>query len=278
MNNKLKLKSLLLFSFFLLSLVSQGNAQNLTVGVNVGDSFNFKITKNDFTSSTTKSYIQTLIDFYNVDELVVNGNYDFSSILKTLNETLVPSVGDVLGVTVTQLPQNDALSGKLNYTYGSTTKEILTGFMIGTPITITDWSFWNGSIYNLPSYITEGVLVPHVDMNSETFNASISITFNSVPSDLQSQGFNKLVFRLEAFYNATTGVANKESLSIELKNPSISIPIVQTFSFEKTTNPTTSDANNTSNNGSGPIPGFELIALVSGFVLLSGYYRLRKNN
>ena len=223
MKNKTLFKALIVFSFLLLGTIGQGQAQSVSsVGVTVGDSFNFKVTKNDFTAVQTKAYVAQLLDYYNVSALTVNSNYDFSSIIETLNETMVPSVGDIIGFTVTQLPSNDAVSGKLNFTYGTTTEEMTTGFIIGTPVVFTDWAFWNTTVNELNNYATDlgGFIDASVQQDTNVFNFSVTITFTTVPDELSQNGFTSLIASLDGSYNKSTGILISESFKIDLKSSS----------------------------------------------------------
>ena len=272
MNNKLLIKSLILFSFLLIGSIGQGQVlgQDVSnVGVSVGDSFNYKITKNDFTQ--TSAYINELITFYGIENISSSYNFDFSSLIETLNATIVPGEGSVLGVTVAQIPGTDAV-GALNYTYGSTTKTITTGFLLGTPVTFMDWSFWKDLLYALQDKYgtnSEPVITAGVYNDTSTFNATLSIQYNTVPADLASNGFTSLTVSMDAKYDATTGVVNSETFSITLGGQQV--PVVNTFSFQKTTASLTSKSDtNTSS------PGFEAIALLGALPVVAVFYRRRK--
>lgn len=279
MKNKLLFEALFLFSFLLIGAIGQGQAQDVSkVGVAVGDSFNFEISQNDFYSAST-NYLNYLLTYYNdtLSSYTVNSNYNLTSIINTLNETIKPNVGDVIGITVVQLPNSNSLSGMLNYTYGSTTKEVLTGFLIGTPVTTTDWSSWiqflNG-IYKSSS--TDGYqIITGAYSNAQTFNATISITFTSVPTQLSNLGYQSLSVDLYAYYNATTGVLNSEKLDLKIAGSPSGPTSVQNFAFTRT-NKQLSSNTNTSSNGSGPVPGFEAIAVLVALPVVAALYKRRK--
>jgi hypothetical protein len=265
MNNKLIVKFLIITAFLLVSSIGVGaQAQDVSqVGVNVGDTFNFKVTQNDFSSSS--SYLNELFTFYNISDLSTNSQYDFSSLMETINATTTPGKGSVVGITVAQLPSSSSSSvtGALNYTYGSTTKTVVTGFLIGTPVTLIDWASWKTVLYNLQTTDTSAdpQITPGVFQNDATFNASLSVTFGEVPSELANNGFISLTVKMDAYYNATTGVLNSEKIALTLTNSNSQLNILQEFAFARTTKSLTSSTNtNTSST-----PGFEFVPFLSVF-------------
>jgi hypothetical protein len=277
MNNKLFFKFLIITAFLLIGTIGIGQvqAQDVShVGVKVGDSFNYKVTKNDFASSL--SYFNELFTYYNISELSTNSQYNFSYLMQTINQTISPGVDSVVGITVVQLPTStsDSVTGALNYTFGSTTKTVTTGFLIGTPVTFTDWSFWKTSLYNIATTTDSSAdpqIVTGVFNNSETFNATVSVTFAEVPDSLANSGYNSLSVSLDAFYNATTGVLNSETITLKLQG---TVPLTQQFTFERTTQPLTSNSN--TNTATSSTPGFEALAVLSAIPVVAVYYK-RKN-
>lgn len=268
MNQKTLLKSVFVILFISFSLFSQANAQDISkVGVSVGDSFNYKVTQNDFSSNSYNINVTELASFYNLTTLASSSEYDFSSLANSLNASLLPGVGDVFGVKVLSLPDTaTSLSGKLEFNYGSMSKNVTTGFFIGTPVVFKDWSFWKTFLYSLNNQTSEPTVTPGVYNNTQTFNATLSIHYSTVPKELDS--FDSLTVNLEAYYDAVTGVLNSEMLQIVLANSQLPEPVTQTFSFARTVEPVTA---NTSSKltSSGPVPGFEFIALLGGLSVLS---------
>ncbi len=277
MNNKLLIKFSIITAFLLIGTIGMGaQAQDVSqVGVKVGDSFNFEVTQNDFSSSS--SYLNQLFTFYNISDLSTNTQYDFSSLMQTINETTTPGVGSVVGITVAQLPSSSSSSvtGALNYTYGSTTKTVVTGFLIGTPVTITDWQSWKTAIYNLKT--TDSSADPQIEpgffigtSSSSPVNVTLMVTFAEVPTELANVGFSSLSVSLDASYNATSGVLFSESVSLILKG---SAPTqTQTFSIARTDKSLTSNTNTITNS----TPGFEVLALLGAIPLVAVYHK-RKN-
>lgn len=267
MNQKTLIKSFLITLFIFASLFSQAKAQDISnVGVSVGDSFNFKVTQNDFSSNSYDINITELVSYYNLTSFNASSQYDFSSLSKTLNASLLPSVGDVFGVKVLSLPDSTTSpTGKLEFDYGTMSKNVTTGFIIGTPVVFKDWSFWKTFLYSLNNQTSEPTVTPGVYNNTQTFNATLSIQFSSVPPQLSS--FNSLTLNVEAYYNAMTGVLNSETFQLVLTNSQLSQPVTQTFSFARTTEPVTSNSSKITS--SGPVPGFEFIALIGGLSVLA---------
>lgn len=276
MNRNLFIKFLLLTSFLVLGSFSQVQAQESLVGVNVGDSFNYKVTANDFSSSQTGVNISDLISYYNFSQITLGTNYDFDSVIQSLNASLIPSVNDVFGVTVTQLPGSSS-SGAVSFNYGSATKDVTTGFMVGTPVTTLNWTYWHDFVYELSSSTTDPTIVPGVYSNAQTFNATLTLTYSSVPQVLADKGFSQLSLDIEVYYDATTGVLNQEIFVVTASNPSVStLKATQTFSFERTDQALSSNQDNTSSNGSGPVPGFESVAALGSFVVLALYVNRKR--
>lgn len=265
-------KSLLIFSFLLLGTIGQGQAQDISnVGVQVGDTFNYEVLANDFSGNT--SYITYLLNYYNFSDYSISSEYNLTSVISVFNSSLVPNTNSVVGVTVVQLPTTNTLSGELNYTYGSVTKTVLTGFLLFTPVTFKDWNFWYKNLYNLQttSSIAEPTINVGVYNNSQTFNATLSITFSQVPDNLASLGYSSLTLELEAYYDATTGVANSEILNLKLNG---NYPTVKSFEIARTNKALTSNSN--TNIATNSTPGFEVFALLSALPVVAVYYRRRK--
>ena len=274
MKKSLIIKSLIIFSFLLLGTFGQGQAQDVSnVGVQVGDTFNYVVLANDFTSSTP--YLTFLLNYYNFSEYSVSSEYNLTNVIQTFNASIIPNVNDVVGVTVAQLPTPNTLSGELTYNYGSFNKTILTGFLLFTPVTFRDWSFWKTNLYNLDttSPTAEPSITASVFNNLQTFNASLSLTFTQIPDNLTKLGYSSLTLELDAYYNATSGVANSEAINLKLNG---AYPTVQSFEISRTSRSLSSNANNSSSNGSGPVPGFEAIALIGALPVVAIYYRRRK--
>ena len=270
---KILVKTIIVFSLLLISIVGQGQAQDVTnIGVQVGDTFKFKVTKNDFTASSSRVYLKELVDYYNISDLGINSQFDFTSIIEALNETMTPSAGNTITVSVTELPTMDSLSGKVNVSFASTSKEVLTGFLIGTPVTFADWNFWKGLIndYNGKTYDNGGIsVVTELSNNTETFNTSIVITLSNIPSELSSAGISSLKVTLEANYNATSGVLNDEIFKIALQG-SGTLAGSQTFSISRSANAVVDTT------ATGATPGFELVALIGGMIALTTIFNKKR--
>ena len=275
MKQKTLLKSSIIILFFMASMFSQAKAQDISmVGVSVGDSFNFKVTQNDFSSNSYDINMTELATFYNVSSLTQSSQYDFSTLVDTLNASLLPGVGKVFGVKVLSLPDSNSISGKLQFDYGTSSKDVVTGFFIGTPVTIIDWRFWKDFLYGLNDQTGEPIVSPGVYNNTQTFNATLNIQYSTVPKEL-STNFDSLALNIEAYYDAQTGVLNKEVFQVILISAKINTPITQTFSFERSTDAVSTNTSN-SNGASGPVPGFEFVALLSGLSVVAIFYNRKR--
>lgn len=285
MNNKLLLKFTIITAFLLIGSIGAVQAQDSqSVGVKVGDSFNFEVTQNDFTQSA--SYLSDLLSSVNTSQLSsdynMSSSFNVSTIMQSFNVSQIPAQGTVFGVTVVQLPStplsfdsfnsSDNLTGALNVTDGSTTKTVTTGFLLGTPVASTNWTFWKTALYKLQT--TDSSANPQVTVGAypgtTTFNATVDVTFQ-LPSSLTSNStytFKSVKVALAASYDATTGVLNSESVALTLQG---TIPVTNTFAIARTTKPLT-----TTNSVTSSTPGFEAIMLLAALPVVAIYYK-RKN-
>ncbi len=283
MNNKYLFKFLIITAFLLIGTVGigQAQAQDVNVNVKVGDSFNFKVTKNDFTQSA--SLLNGLITSFNTSVLTTNSEYNMSSfnvssMLQSFNISKLPAQGSVIGITVAQLPttqlsnSSDKLTGALNVTYDSMTKTVTTGFLIGTPVVFTNWTFWKSALSSLQT--TDPSANTQIDVGSSTsttaFSANVNITFNQLPSEYTSTSasysFSSLKVALAASYDTTTGVLNSESVALTLQGQA---SVTLTFAVARTTE-------GLSNSNTSSTPGFEAITLLGAIPLVAIYYKRKK--
>lgn len=283
MNNKLFFKFLIITAFLLIGTIGIAQAQDApSVGVKVGDSFNFKVTQNDFSQSA--SSLSDLLSSVNTSQLLsdynMSSSFNVSSIMQSFNVSQIPAQGSVIGVTVVQLPStplsfdsfnssNNQLTGALNMTFGSTTKTVTTGFVLGTPVALTNWTFWKDALYKLQS--TDSSANPQVTVGAypgtTSFNATVDVTY-TLPSSITNNStitFTSVKVALAASYDATTGVLNSESVAVTLQG---TLPITQTFAIARSA-PTTNTVTSST-------PGFEAIMLLAALPVVAIYYK-RKN-
>ena len=261
-------KLVIVFGLIVLSVSSFAQAQdNTMVGVKVGDSFNFKVTQNQFITSTTQTYLNDLISYYiSGANISTSTQYNITSMLNTFNLTNSPSVGSIINVQVVSLPVADNFSGSLNVTMGSSSEVVKTGFVLGTPIVFTDWAFWQTTLNNVTGQSYNGfTLTASSSNNTQTFNATASVSTTNISTELKSYGWTSVSLSLEADYDAVSGVLIQETLTLSLNG---SVPQTQKFSIARVdTNPTVNSLST-----SGPVPGFEAIALVGTLSLISVVY------
>lgn len=264
MHNKL----LIILGLFALSLSSISQAQtNTMVGVQVGDSFQFHVLKNDFTSSQVQQYLNDLIKNFSSFVPSTDYQYNFSSVLNSLNQTM-PSAGTIMTVNVTALPVANTFSGELSISYGQVDVNVVTGFLIGTPVVFTDWGYWYSMLNAYNGYSSSGFyLQTSVANDTSTFNATVKISTNNVPESLQQYGYTSVSAGISASYNVTSGVLNQETLTVNLVGQ---YSTTFTFSVSRYNEPA-------SFNTSQPSPGFEALGLFAGMAVLAVVYNKKKN-
>jgi hypothetical protein len=277
MNTKL-LKFTLITAFLLIGTIGAVQAQDSQVGVKVGDSFNYQVTKNDFSQAALN--LNDLLSSLNTSTISTDYNIpmdNLTSMIQTFNVSELPAVGSVLGVTVVSLPSSssDQLTGALNITDGTTTKTVTTGFMIGTPVATTNWTYWKAAIYDLQttSSSAEPTVTPGVYSNAQTFNATVDMTFNQISnyitSTSSSYSFTSLKVSLAASYDASTGVLKSESVTVTLDGQ---IPLSMSFAIASTTKGVSSGQNTVTTS----TPGFEVLALLAALPVVAFLYK--RNN
>lgn len=272
MKNKLILNSILVLSLFLITSFGQAQgASNATTSVAIGDTANYKVTKNELYFPEYRLYFQYLFTFFNVSDIPFNSNFSLSTAYNTVNIFSNVVEGTVIGTTVSELPGNQLLGGSLLFTYNSTSWTEKTGFVLGTPVVSTNWTYWSEFLANLPSYqnANHTITAQASGDNSNVFSATFSLAFTYLPYNISSDGVEKLTFIDTAIYNKSTGVLESMQFTVESKTPIKSI-------YQNLIVNRTNDAPSTNVKvPSSRLPGFEYLTLLPAFAIFAVYY-LRK--
>jgi hypothetical protein len=282
----------LLTILFFLSISSPSMTQNdldfefpTQVGVSVGDEFNYKITDDSLLSDQSPlsqfSMSELLGDFndFNLTEFQIQTDISVDNL--ELNTSLVPQEGDIVKVTVVELPSATA-NGTISITYGNNTKELETFFFFGSPVTTTNWTFWENMLSQIDSIndnITDVTLSSTISKDTQTFNFSLTVYVNNLPDVLTDSGVSNLQFKVFTSYNKTTGVQESAefTLSGKVETSDFSSNIKYSYAWELTDEePDTGNSNEDDSSGIESSPGFELISLLLGLTIFAVVYNRRK--
>ena len=272
MKNKLLLQFILISGIFLFGSVAQAQTINgNTIGVSLGHKANYKVQSNEFFYKTDRSYFRYLLTFVNVSDVQITPNYNLKTIIENINNSMDTYKGDVFGTTVLQLPAKGTSDGIIGFEYNNKTWNESTGFLLGTPVTIADWSFWSGFIDSFSKFDnTNHTVTATKSEDNNVFNSSFSLSFSTLPQNITYDGVEKLIFKIETSYNKTSGVLNYEHVYLELGTP-IKTILTQNFIFSLTNDSPTTKANSRQ-----VTPGFELFEFIPIITFLALiYYKKR---
>jgi hypothetical protein len=251
-----------------------------TVGVNNGESFNIKVLENTLDLSQFED-ADLGFDFADVglEELALK-IYDAIQ-----NKTVVPEAGDIIVVTVKEVPSATA-DGSISLSLEELTADLATGFLIGTPVTYTNWDVWETYLNELKDTVTtEGEITIGLDINQigDYFRAEVDLDFsNKIPVDL-SQLFDELKVKIIVKYEKTSGIQEMMQVNVTTDGPSVFSKGSTSLSYERTEEQPPEPTTTTENNGTGPdlesIPGFEFfIPVITIGIVSVAINRRRKRN
>jgi hypothetical protein len=250
-----------------------------TVGVNNGDSFNIKILENTL----------DLSDFEDADfgfDLADLGLDDLANKINDTikDETVIPEAGDIIVVTVVEVPSATA-GGTISLSLEDLTGELETKFLLGTPVTYTDWDVWETYLNDLKNLATsEGIsLVLNVDKSGDNFLTEIDLDLSSqIPVDL-SQLFDEIKVKIITKYEKTSGMQEMLQVNLTTDGPSVFSKGSTSLYYEQTDEQPPEPTTTTEDNGTGPdlesIPGFEFfIPVITIGIVSIAINRRRKRN
>ena len=238
------------------------------VGVVVGNEFNLNVKSNTLDL--------TVLGIDDLDVIGVDLGKIGINVLKfviTQGETSVtPKGNDIIKVKVTKLPSpgsagTAAVLGAISLSLKGVTQEITTGFIIGTPVTFTEWQIWNETLHLLRgavNQLTDFHMTLVINENDTHFTSDIILQI-AVPQEAQ-QYIKSLVIQQVMSYEKTKGI--QEMMTIKVTATSISAAIgsySQLLHLERTTEqPTTASTDQETTS----LTGFDGLVTVLGIAVI----------
>ena len=270
MKNKIIVKIVLIIAVISFSFSIQiPQASDNTVGVEIGQKANYKVLKNQFVSDIDRSFFRYVLTYENISDIQVTNEFNIRTIIEVVNSTMSTYEGDIFEATVIELPSNTTNNATLQFYYNNQTWDMMTGFLLGTPIITTDWASWGQFIELLPSLTNDNhTIITTKSEDSIKFNSTIKLSFTNLPENITFDGAEKMTFGLTTSYNKSNGILLYESATIEILTP-IQRTLTQYFTIQYT-----NDSPTTIHVDQQGLPGFEFTSfLLASFVIVLLYYK-----